>query len=126
MRAPTVLPLLAVIVGCGDAGDRAADRRPDPLPRPVTVEVWNGGGVPGAARDAALRLRRGGLDVVHWENAPAAHRDTAFGPVRVLVRGGDTLGTGRVAEVLGATEVIDAPDPTRLVDLTVVVRRDSS
>lgn len=111
--------------GRGDAPATSA-RRWDPLPRPVVVEVWNGGGVPGAARDAALQLRRGGLDVVSWENAPARWRDTMPRAVRILVRGGDTAGSGRIAEVLGSGEVIDAPDPTRLVDLTVVVPRDST
>jgi hypothetical protein len=93
------------------------------LPRIVTVEVHNGGGTPGAARDAALRLRRARLDVVAWGNAPVNLRDTTTGQVRVLVRRGDTTGTGRVAEVFGNVEVIEAPDPRRLVDLTVVVPR---
>jgi hypothetical protein len=109
-----------------DAGRAAGERRWAPLPRTVTVEVWNGGGVAGAARDAALRLRRGGLDVVNWENAPPSMRDTLPGPIHILVRAGDTAGTGRVAEVLGPSEVIDAPDATRLVDLTVIVPRDST
>lgn len=92
----------------------------------VVVEVLNGGGTPGEARDAALRLRRGGLDVVSWENAPESLRDSSATVTRVLVRRGDSTGAGRVAEVLGATEVIDAPDSTRLVDLTVVVPRDTT
>ncbi len=95
-----------------------------PLPRRITVEVLNGGGTPGEARDAALRLRRGGLDVVAWGNAPESLRDTTSATVRVLLRTGDTAGTGRIAEVLGSADVRDAPDPTRLVDLTVVVPRD--
>ncbi len=125
-RRPAALAMVLAVAACGDRGQGTADRDWDALPRTVTVEVWNGGGEPGAARDAALRLRRGGLDVVNWENAPAAQRDTAPRPTRVLVRGGDSTGAGRVAEILGPIEVIDAPDPTRLVDLTVVVMRDSS
>jgi hypothetical protein len=97
-----------------------------PLGRRVTVEVLNGGGTPGAARDAALRLRRGGLDVVSWDNAPVSLRDTTTTITRVLLRTGDSIGSGRVAEVLGATDVRDAPDSTRLVDLTVIVPRDSA
>ena len=95
------------------------------LGRRVTVEVLNGGGTPGAARDAALRLRRGGLDVVSWDNAPTSLRDSVATVTRVLLRTGDSAGSGRVAEVLGATEVIAAPDSTRLVDLTVIVPRDT-
>jgi hypothetical protein len=96
----------------------------DPLPRIVTVEVQNGGDRPGAARDAALRLRRARLDVVAWGNAPLALRDTATSMVRVLVRRGDTTGTGRIGEVFGAVEIVDAPDPRRLVDLSVIVPRE--
>lgn len=95
----------------------------EPLPRVVTVEVQNGGDRPGAARDAALRLRRARLDVVAWGNAPLSLKDTLTTMVRVLVRRGDTTGAGRVAEVFGDVEVIDAPDPRRLVDLTVVIPR---
>jgi hypothetical protein len=43
--------------------------------------------------------------------------------VRVLVRRGDTTGAGRVAEVFGSIDLVDAPDARRLVDLTVVVPR---
>jgi hypothetical protein len=100
---------------------------PDPdweqLPRVVTVEVLNGGDRPGAARDAALRLRRARLDVVSWGNAPAPLKDTVTTQVRVLVRRGDSTGVGRVEEVFGNVEVQDVPDPRRLVDLTVVMPR---
>ena len=105
------------------SADSGPERAWQPLPRIVTVEVHNGGGTPGAARDAALRLRRARLDVVDWGNAPVDLRDTTIGRVRVLVRRGDTTGIGRVAEVFGKVEVIEAPDPRRLVDLTVVVPR---
>lgn len=107
----------------GSPSEMPGERDWKPLARVVTVEVFNGGGTPGAARDAALRLRRARLDVVNWGNAPAALVDTLTDVVRVLVRRGDTTGVGRVGEVLGAVEVIDRPDPRRLVDLTVVVPR---
>lgn len=95
----------------------------EPLPRVVTVEVQNGGDRPGAARDAALRLRRARLDVVTWGNAPSELKDTVTTRVRVLVRRGDTTGVGRVIEVFGDAEVVNAADARRLVDLTVLVPR---
>ena len=107
----------------GDANALVQEPEWEPLPRIVTAEVQNGGDIPGAARDAALRLRRARLDVVSWGNAPAALKDTVTTRVRVLVRRGDTTGAGRVAEVFGDAEVLDAPDPRRLVDLTIVVPR---
>ena len=95
--------------------ERAPDERP--LPRRVTVEVLNAGGMPGAARVTAQLLREHGLDVVFLDNARARGRasDTSV----ILVRRGDSTGAGRVVEVLGPTPIIDAPDSTRLVDLTV-------
>jgi hypothetical protein len=107
----------------GSANAMVSEPEWEPLPRVVTVEVQNGGDVPGAARDAALRLRRARLDVVAWGNAPESLKDTQTTRIRVLVRRGDTTGAGRVAEVFGDAEVIDAPDERRLVDLTVVVPR---
>lgn len=109
--------------GAADSPDRDSQRSWEPLPRSVSVEVFNGGDTPGAARDAALRLRRARIDVVDWSNAPESLRDTSIPVTRILVRRGDTTGVGRVAEVLGATEVIDQPDERRLVDLTVIVPR---
>lgn len=95
----------------------------EPLGREVTVEVLNGGGSPGAALDAVRLLRRARLDVVQWGNAPQVYRDTTRSDHRILVRRGDTTGAGRVIEALGPAEVIDSPDHTRLVDLTVIVGR---
>ena len=105
----------------GGAGNEPGESDWESLPRVVTVEVLNGGSRIGAARDAALRLRRARLDVVAWGNAPAELKDTLTTTVRVLVRRGDSTGVGRVAEVFGNADIVDAPDARRLVDLTVVV-----
>lgn len=92
------------------------------LPRKVTVEVLNSGGNVGAARLGMLVLRRARLDVVSFGNADSAQS----GRIRnqVLIRRGDTTGVGRVIEALGNAEVIDAPDSTRLVDLTVLLGKE--
>ena len=72
----------------GGAGNEPGESDWESLPRVVTVEVLNGGSRIGAARDAALRLRRARLDVVAWGNAPAELKDTLTTTVRVLVRRG--------------------------------------
>ncbi|MEZ4378136.1 MAG: LytR C-terminal domain-containing protein [Gemmatimonadales bacterium] len=102
------------------AGDTARAEWP-PLPRRVEVEVLNGGTVDLAARIVTAHLRRGGLDVVLYDNAPPEWRDSLRIDPLVLVRRGDTTGVGRIRDVLGPIEVRDVPDPKPLVDLTVVV-----
>jgi hypothetical protein len=120
-----VIVLLALVAchrGAGrGAGNGGASVTTD-LPRNVTVEVLNSGGNLGAARVGVLLLRHARLDVVYFGNADSAHS----GRVRnqVLVRRGDTTGVGRVIEALGAAEVVDAPDRTRLVDLTVLLGKE--
>jgi hypothetical protein len=79
--------------------------------------------VTGAGREAALKLRHAGLDVVDFEDAAMEMIDTIRRDHRILIRRGDSLGTGRIAEVLGSSTVIDDPDPTRLVDITVLLAR---
>ena len=130
MSATWCLPLLLLITSACDGGrargeGEGAGRRDTwpPLPRRVTVQVRNAGGHDGGARAATMQLRAGGLDVVLFDDAPPALRDPARRTHRILVRRGDTLGVGRVIELLGPAEVEDAPDGTVLVDLTVLVSR---
>jgi hypothetical protein len=91
----------------------------DSLPRHVRVEVMNSAAPLGAAGRATTLLRHGGLDVVLRTNAPAALRGRREN--EVLVRRGDTTGVGRIIDVLGPAVVSDAPDSTRLVELTVLL-----
>lgn len=121
-RVGTVVLLLA---GCSGKARTpvppAHDAPTEPGTRRVQVEVLNASTVAGLARDATLRLRQEeGLDVVVIDNAT----DTAVRAGRynlVLVRRGDTTGVGRIREALGDVKVADRADPTRLVDLSVIL-----
>ncbi len=90
-----------------------------PLPHHVRVEVWNASDMTGAARLGRLALQHAGLDVVQSANADDSLRGTANN--RIFVRLGDTVGVGRVIEVLGGADVEMKPDRTRIVDLTVIL-----
>jgi len=90
-----------------------------PLPHRVRVEVWNASDVAGAARLGRLALQHAGLDVVQSGNADGSLRGTANN--RIFVRLGDTVGVGRVIEVLGGADVEMKPDRNRIVDLTIVL-----
>lgn len=89
-------------------------------PAQVRVEVLNGAGAAGLARDATHRLRSGGFDVVYFGNA------SAFGQGRsvVLDRVGDPARARAVAASLGIDSVATAPDSTLLLDVTVILGAD--
>lgn len=117
-----LLLLLLALAGCRWRRAKASAATSPDLPHPVTVEVLNSGGKVGAARVGMLLLRRARLDVVYFGNADAALAGRSRN--QVLVRRGDTTGVGRVIEALGPAEVVLAPDPARLVDLTVLLGKE--
>ncbi len=89
-------------------------------PAQVRVEVLNGAGTEGLARDATQRLRGYGFDVVFFGNA--ATFDT--GRSVVLDRVGDPGRALAVATALGIDSVAAAPDSTLFLDVSVVLGED--
>ncbi|MDX1646934.1 MAG: LytR C-terminal domain-containing protein [Longimicrobiales bacterium] len=121
--ALTVAVAVGVHLATVDSGD--VDRLRDPAAtwsgERVRVEVYNGGGVTGMAREATGVLRDAGFDVVTYGNA------SSFDPRRpseVVDRVGRTDLARAVAESLGIDNVQTDPDPNLYVDVTVVVGRD--
>lgn len=86
----------------------------------VVVEVLNASGRVGLARAATRRLRDAGLDVVYFGNDDANDLDSTA----VLLRRGGAGAAARVVEALGVGTVRAAPDPARLVDVTVRLGAD--
>jgi hypothetical protein len=86
----------------------------------VVVEVLNASGRVGLARAATRRLRDAGLDVVYFGNDDANDLDSTA----VLLRRGGAAAAERVVEALGVGTVRAAPDPARLVDVTVRLGAD--
>ncbi len=124
------LAALAVILTVGIlAGSALAQWRGkggDPrkvLPHPtqrVRVEVLNGGGRSGAARDATGVLRDLGYDVVFYGNAGEFGRDTSW----VLDRVGRLPSARDVADALGIHNVRSEPDSNLYLDVSVVLGAD--
>ena len=81
----------------------------------IRVEVLNGGGLSGVARDATAALRDLGLDVVYYGNAETFSQD----PSVVMDRVGRLETARKVADALGIREVRSEPDSNLFVDLTV-------
>jgi hypothetical protein len=86
----------------------------------IRIEVLNGAGRAGLARDATHRLRGDGFDVVFFGNAGRFDHTTSV----VLARTGDLAGARAVAASLGIDSVAAAPDAALLLDATVVLGAD--
>jgi len=124
-----VLLLVAALVGSLVHGLTAS---PDPVPRaedqegpveigePIRVEVLNGGGAPGAAREVTRTLRSKGFDVVFFGNAGSFDLDSTV----VVDRVDDIERARLVADSLGVRRVRSEPDPELLLDVTVLLGRD--
>jgi len=83
----------------------------------TTVEVLNGSGVPGLARETASRLERLGVRIVRVETAPRLAATTT-----VIDRAGRPEVARALAEVLGQKPVTH--EPGEGADITIVVARD--
>lgn len=86
----------------------------------VRVEVLNGGGYAGAAREATETLRELGFDVVFFGNAGDFDRDSSV----VLDRMGAVHPARDVADALGIRNVRSEPDSNLFLDVSVVLGRD--
>lgn len=89
-------------------------------PGQIRVEVLNGAGRSGLARDVTHRLRGEGFDVVFFGNAATFDRGRSV----VLDRVGDPARARAVAAALGIDSVAARPDSTLLLDVSVVLGDD--
>jgi hypothetical protein len=87
--------------------------------RPPRVEVLNGAGRTGLARDATDRLRTAGFDVVFIGNA-SAPTDTSY----VLDRAGRADVARAIANALTIQRISARVDSTLYVEATVVLGKD--
>jgi len=86
----------------------------------VRVEVLNGGGFAGAAREATVSLRELGFDVVFFGNAGTFDRDSSV----VLDRTGTLEQARQVADALGIRDVRSEPDSNLYLDVSVVLGKE--
>lgn len=89
-------------------------------PSEVRVEVLNGSGAAGLARDATHQLREDGFDVVFFGNAGRFdHRRS-----RVIDRAGEIHRARAVAAALGIDSVVTTIDSALMLEVTVVLGED--
>ncbi|HVA65919.1 MAG TPA: LytR C-terminal domain-containing protein [Elusimicrobiota bacterium] len=104
-------------------GRLVSGREPRPHPGPVTVEIENAAGISGLAFDATKILRSRGADVVSESNAPEDGGRTV-----IYDRTGRIENARAVSRMLScpSAEVMTRVDPSRLVDVSVILARDCS
>ncbi len=88
----------------------------------IRVEILNGCGKGGIAREVGQKLRDFGLDVMTLGNAESF----AFSETIVIDRVGKIECAQQVADILGTPNVIQqkTPDPFRIEEVTVILGRD--
>ncbi len=120
--------IASAVAGRGDAEpveSRPLGHRPVPSAdlgdgSRVRVEVLNGAGTMGLARDATHALRGHGFDVVFFGNAGRFDHSRS----RVIDRIGDPQRARAVAAALGIDSVITAIDSSLMLEVTVVLGDD--
>lgn len=126
MRIACAVGALAVVLTLAACGGDGPGGHAFPIPGErgprVVVEVLNASGRSGLARSATRVLRRAGVDVVHFGNAPggAESRDST----RILLRRGEASAARRVRDALGVGTIVEAPDPELLLDVSVLLGAD--
>jgi calcineurin-like phosphoesterase len=111
----------AVGLGMVRWAERVEDRAPpveEELPEErIRVEVLNGGGRAGMAREGTDYLRDLGFDVVTLGNADAFDQDSSV----VLDRVGRSDWAAEVARAMGIGRITTEPDSSHYVDVTVIL-----
>jgi hypothetical protein len=88
--------------------------------RRIRVEVLNGAGVAGVARQATARLRELDFDVVYYGNAGSFNQDSSVSIARL-----DSVEPARrAADALGLHHVTHRPDRNLYLDVTVIIGND--
>lgn len=126
MRTGAAIALTALAVAgvaCrGDGPGAHAFPIPGERGARVVVEVLNASGRAGLARTGTRVLRRAGIDVVHFGNAPGGA--PALDSTRILLRRGDVAAARRVRDALGVGTIVSAADPELLLDVSVLLGAD--
>ena len=120
-RVSLIVTLLALAACQGGAGAHGFAIPGDEGTR-ILVEVLNASGKAGLARAGTRLLRRAGIDVVTFGNAPIEPIDST----RILVRRGSVAAGEQVRRVLKVGKVVLRPDSTKLLDVSVLLGTDFS
>src|SRR3989442_1967446 len=116
----------AVLILCACGGGTPANTIPGDRGPALTVEVLNASGRAGDAKVATRLLRRAGIDVVYFGNAPPTDPLSRLDSTRIIVRRGLATAGERVRAPLGGGPVELRLDSARLLDVSVLLGADFS
>ena len=118
----SLIVALVALAGCQGGESARGFAIPGDEGTRILVEVLNASGKSGLARAGTRQLRRAGIDVVNFGNAPAGPIDST----RILVRRGSVAAGEQVRRVLKVGTVVLRPDSTKLLDVSVLLGTDFS
>ena len=112
--------MLVIALTACSGGSTQTHQVPGDKSPAITVEVLNASGRSGDARIGTRLLRRAGIDVVYFGNAP----DNGLDSTRIIVRRGTTKVGERVRSALGQGRIEVALDSSKLLDVSVLLGAD--
>lgn len=121
IRAFTLVSV--AVIGCSGEGSQGHPIPGDRGPA-ITVEVLNANGRSGDARVGTRLLRREGIDVVYFGNAPAPSDGGTLDSTRIIVRRGSAKVGEQVRAALGLGKVEIDLDSSKLLDVSVLLGAD--
>jgi hypothetical protein len=86
----------------------------------IRVEVLNGAGITGLARQVTEELRAAGFDVVYYGNAGSLSRDSTT----ILDRSGNAAAIATLSDAIDIDRVEEAIDTTLYLEATLVLGPD--
>ena len=113
----------AVLILCACGGGTPANTIPGDRGPALTVEVLNASGRAGDAKVGTRLLRRAGIDVVYFGNAPTDPL-SGLDSTRIIVRRGAANVGERVRAALGVGRIEVHLDSARLLDVSVLLGAD--
>ena len=114
----------AVLILCSCGGGTPANTIPGDRGPALTVEVLNASGRAGDAKVGTRLLRRAGIDVVYFGNAPSTDLLSGLDSTRIIVRRGPATAGERVRSALGVGRIEVRLDSARLLDVSVLLGAD--
>src|SRR2546430_12930260 len=122
MTSRFVPAAVLILWACG--GGTPANTIPGDRGPALTVEVLNASGRAGDAKVGTRLLRRAGIDVVYFGNAPSTDPLSGLDSTRIIVRRGPATAGDGVRAALGAGGIEVRPASARLLAVSALLRPD--